>query len=395
VAPKKTAQKPPSAKARTLLFCGSDEGRAKEAAVEAVSSHTPEGADDFANEIIDGTAESAEHARRICHETAGALQTLPFFGGTKVVWLKGANFFDDSVIGRSQAAEEGRLLLQGLVEKGLPDDVIFVINATEVDKRRSFYKSLTKHATVTLFDRPDPGRDGWEAEMRRYVLDLAKARSATFTPEAIERFVLTAGTDSRLVASELEKLLLYVGDLSRPVEEDDVAAACSATREGVIFEVGLALARRDLPAALSRLDDLFARGENPVGILLAAIVPQVRSLLYARHLIDRHKLPPQRSLRDLEAALRHIPKAETAWLPAKKDGSPSLYPTFLAMRFATTFSEQQLRRGLQECLRANRRLVTTQLDPRVVLEQLLIRILAGREARPQKPARPARPAAAR
>jgi DNA polymerase III delta subunit len=51
---------------------------------------------------------------------------------------------------------------------------------------------------------------------------------------------------------------------------------------------------------------------------------------------------------------------------------------FLAAREAAKFSGAELRTALEECLKANRRLVTSSLDPVIVLNQLLFRILAGK-----------------
>ena len=46
------------------------------------------------------------------------------------------------------------------------------------------------------------------------------------------------------------------------------------------------------------------------------------------------------------------------------------------------YSAAELRAALEECLNANRRLVTSMLDPDVVLNQLLIRILTRPARRP-------------
>ena len=38
----------------------------------------------------------------------------------------------------------------------------FLFSATEVDKRRSFYKTLAKRAETQVIDRFDATRSGWE-----------------------------------------------------------------------------------------------------------------------------------------------------------------------------------------------------------------------------------------
>ena len=76
-----------------LAFVGSDESRIKEAALNCFGKLVSPEEAEFGAEVIDGTAENAEGAVKVLAQTIGALQTLPFFGGHKVVWLKGATLF--------------------------------------------------------------------------------------------------------------------------------------------------------------------------------------------------------------------------------------------------------------------------------------------------------------
>ena len=50
------------------------------------------------------------------------------------------------------------------------------------------------------------------------------------------------------------------------------------TRAGVIFELGNALAAREVNSCFTLTEQLLKQGESAVGILLVAIVPTVRSL---------------------------------------------------------------------------------------------------------------------
>ena len=119
---------------------GTDEGRVKEAALVLSKKLAPADAGDFGLEIISGQADNTDHATQIVGSTVEALQTLPFFGGEKVVWLQGANFFGDSQTGKSQGTLEATDNLMELLERGIPSDVQFILSASEIDKRRSFYK---------------------------------------------------------------------------------------------------------------------------------------------------------------------------------------------------------------------------------------------------------------
>src|SRR5438105_14092791 len=74
---------------------GSDEAEVKHAAAELAAKLAPPGAGDFGLEVIDGAADNAEQAAARIRSTIEALQTLPFMGSGKLVWLKNAHFLGD------------------------------------------------------------------------------------------------------------------------------------------------------------------------------------------------------------------------------------------------------------------------------------------------------------
>ena len=155
-------------------------------------------------------------------------------------------------------------------------------------------------------------------------------------------------------------------------------AIVSQTKGGVVFELGHAIGQKNLPLALALVDQLIEQNESAIGILLAAIVPKVRNLASAKQLEDRHRINPNVSYNQYAAALERLPAAETARLPKKKDGSGlNVFPLYLAAKEAAVFTGNELRRALEACLTANLRLVTSSLDPVIVLNQLLVRILAS------------------
>src|ERR1700730_13996603 len=202
----------PKAKAKTkaaaskiYAVVGSDESEVKRAAVELAAKLTPPEAGDFGLEIIDGAADNAEHAAARIRSTIEALQTLPFMGGAKLVWLKNANFLADTVIGRSAAAQSALEELADVITGDLGADVTFLFSATEVDKRRSFYKKLGKRAEVQVFDKLDSSRGGWVEEAKESLRRRAAKRKLQFDDDALELFVLLTGGDTRQIDNELEK----------------------------------------------------------------------------------------------------------------------------------------------------------------------------------------------
>ena len=137
---------------------GSDEAEVKRAATELAQTLTPEDAGDFGLDVIDGAADNAEQAVARIRSAIEALQTLPFFGSTKLVWLKNVNFLGDDSKARSTMVQAALEELSVSIDSGFGSGVTLLISATEVDKRRSFYKTLIKRAELQVFDRLDSGR---------------------------------------------------------------------------------------------------------------------------------------------------------------------------------------------------------------------------------------------
>ena len=359
-----------------MAFVGSDEARLKEAALKCFRSMVSPEDMEFGAEIIDGIADNAEGAVKIVQQTIGALQTLPFFGSDKVVWLKGATFFSDNQTGKAASVLDAAQALAEVMDAGLPDGVQFLVSAHAIDKRRAFYKKLSKLGNVEVFDRPDLSREGWQDRVKQYVRKLAGERKLAFDEEALELFVMLAGDDSAQIANELEKIDLFLAGDERRVNVDHVRKQVVLTRAGVVFELGNNIAKRNLAAALETIDHLLYQGENAIGILLAAVAPTLRRLLMAKELSERHGIRGTGNFNSYLAEINRLPAEATAHLPRKKDGAISAYPVFLAHAEARRFASTDLRNGLADCLVANRALVTSGLDHRLILERLVVRLLA-------------------
>lgn len=361
-----------SARSAIHAYFGTDEALVKEAAVKASRALAPQD-NEFGLEIVNGAADNADQAVQAVYRTIEAIQTLPFFGGDKLVWLQGVNFLSESQTSSAESTLEALAALVEFLQSGLPPDVTLLIDAGEVDKRRSFYKRLVKIAKVEVHDRLDASKPGWEGAVMRHAGDRAKERGLRFQGDALERFVQRVGADTRSIDSELEKLSLYVAD--RPATAEDVALVTSQSHRGHIFDIGEAIANRDLPRVLHLIDFQLGRGENAIGLLLAAIVSKVRVLLHARELLETHGLGAGRSYPDYQAKLARLPSSATAFIPRTKEGKINAYGIFCAAQASRQFRLEELRDALSACLEANLRLVTSPLDPRLVLHQLAGRIL--------------------
>jgi DNA polymerase-3 subunit delta len=366
----------PVQETRVFTVIGSDEGEAKRRARELAVRLTPKEGGDFGVDTIDGAADNAEQAIQRIRQATEAIQTLPFFGSEKLVWLKNVNFLADTVTGHSAGVQAALDEFEEFLERGLPSGVSFLLSAAEVDKRRSFYKSLGKIGKLEQFDKLDTSRPGWEEDLEVITRRLAAERDLEFETEALQVFVRLVGADTRQLRNELEKIDLYLGE-NRTITVENVRDLVSKSTTGVIWELGTGISKRQLVRSLALLDQLLFQGETPIGILYAAIIPTVRNLLVAKDLLLRHKLRPPQAPFHFSTTLNRLPEDAIRHLPRKKDGTINAYALVLAAFEADRFELGELVDALDACLKANVQLVTTQLDPRLILGQLLVKLIVS------------------
>jgi DNA polymerase-3 subunit delta len=334
--------------------------------------------DGFTHETIDGIADNSDSAYEICASVVQALQTLPMFGGDKVVWLRNANFFGDNVTSRSQRTEAGVENLRAVLEAGLPEGVKFLLTAQGVDKRRSFWKFIEKSADLRVCDRIDTSRDGWQGEVADLVGKRAGELGLAFDPEALAIFILQAGEQTRQIDNELEKLDLFLGPERRTITFDDVNLLVPLSRAAIVFEIGRAIEDGKAARAIQLIDEQLAADEKAaIGIIRAAIITTVRNLYMARLIMDHFRLSPNSNM---TAAISRLPENDRAWLPQKKDGSgPNVWGISKAAKSAAHYDLHSLQHVLEATLKADEALVTTGLDNRLVLHRLIVQIASARK----------------
>ena len=374
--PPKAKTKPQTQTAKIHAIVGSDEAEIKRVAAEKAAELSPADAGDFGVEVIDGCADNAEQAANRIRSTIEALQTLPFFGGSKLVWLKNVNFLADTILGRAASVQEALEELTDTLQGSLGENVTLLVSAVDVDKRRSFYKSLGKVAELEVFDKLDANRSGWEEEATEVVQSRARAHKLRFADDALELFVLLTGGDTRQIENELEKIDIYLGE-KRDVTVAQVRDLVPLSRAGVIFELGNALAERDVERALKLVRRLLDQGESAIGILLVAVLPTIRNLLLAKDLMERHRLSRPHMPFHFVSALNRLPEEATQHLPRKKDGGISGYALGIAAQNAHRFTREQLIDGMDACLEANLRLVTSQLDHQLILTEIIAKTIGA------------------
>jgi DNA polymerase-3 subunit delta len=365
----------PATKSQTksvYLVGGSDEFSVKEAAAKLAEKLAPKNGGEFAVEIIEGGAGNQDEALKILGRVNEALNTVGLFGGEKLVWLKNTNLLTDEKGVTAEAVKDGLAELTDLLKRGLPGDVRLLISAVGCDRRKSIYKTIEKTGEVQFFEAIEEGKRGDE-EIAEFIQRRLREEKKTMTGTAFGVFRALVAPDLREMTNELEKLSLYVGQRAE-ITDLDVRAICSASRQAVVWELSDALGARSLPKALSALDNLLEHGESSIGIamLLAA---QFRLMLLAKDLMVRKLITVGDAPFGFVKAFENLPEEATAHFPRTKEGKlPNAWRLYRCALAAKNFSIAELIQAMGLLLEANRQLVSTQLDERLVLEQALVKI---------------------
>ena len=98
-----------------------------------------------------------------------------------------------------------------------------------------------------------------EGEGARWIIEFAASKGVKVEPDAARELVDSLGADLMLISSELEKLMLYVGEKKR-ITLGDVEAMVLAAKQRSLYELTDAISAKDRTRALEVLDALLTAG---------------------------------------------------------------------------------------------------------------------------------------
>jgi DNA polymerase-3 subunit delta len=361
-----------------MLVCGEDEFAVKQRARQIYHDWSEQigGMD---HEILDASVANSGEALRVLARLREALQTLPFFGTGKVVWLQNCNFLGDERTASTQAVSESLAELAQDLKQFSWQNVRLLISAGKVDKRKVFYKTLDKIGTVESFAGLSAEDRDWAEQAQALALKAIREKKKEINEEALAELVNSVGPNSRQLDTEVEKLTLYVGPREK-IELNDVTAICTRNKTARAFALGDALGNRDLPQLLARLDEeLWEVKLDPrkseIG-LLYGLISKVRAMLLLKEMVREGWVKGDGDYTRFKAQLERVPSDQ---MPQDRRFNPlslNPYVLFKALPQIKKYTEEELVRAMALLLECNQRLVSSGLDESLVLQQALVQIVA-------------------
>ncbi len=372
----------PGTIAPLVLVCGDDDFTVKQRAQALFNQWSAElgGMD---HEIVDASALNTAEALKCLSRLREALNTLPFFGGAKAVWFKDCSFLGEDRTSSSAAVTAALTEFAEELKAFRWDGVRLLISGGKPDKRRSFFKTVEKLGSVEPFTALSSDDKDWASRAEGEALRLIKAARKDIADDALGELVTRVGPNLRALASEVEKLTLYLGD--RPeITLADVQTLTTRQKLAQAFALGEALGDRDLGKLMRVLDqELWEirtgadKRKSEIG-LLYGLISKIRALLMLKELRQQGILKPARDYNSFKSQLERVPADS---LPGDKRFNPLAghpFVLFQAMRQTDNYELPELIHAMEVLLDANVKLVSSDLDEAMVLQQALVEIVGLR-----------------
>ena len=378
--PRSQVPNPKQAPGSTVaLVCGDDEFAVKQRARELFQKWSAEigGMD---HEIIDGQVNNSGEALKALGNVRAALQTLPFFGSGKVVWLRNCNFLGDERAASTAAVTEFLGELAQELKTFDWGNVRLLVSAGKVDKRKTFYKTLEKIGSVQGFDAWSMDDKDWMYEAEDLCRRELDARGKSISDSALAELVNNIGPNRRQMTSEIEKLSLFVGERA-DIDVEDVRTIITRNKQARAFALAEALGDRDLPRLLRTLDQelwemKFDSQKSEIGILYG-LISKVRAMIFAKEMMREGWIKGDTEFPRFKAQLERVPIEK---LPQDKRFNPlamNSYILYKALPQARKYRIEELVRAMDLLLRCNQKLIFSNLDGQLVLQQTLVQIVRG------------------
>lgn len=312
-----------------LIF--GDEELLLERALHRLRDRIAEVADlDFNYEGFDGETADAD-------AVVAAANTLPFASDRRLVVVRAV----DKMNAASQA------VLAAYAKDPAPTACLVLV-ATKMRKDSKLFRAVDALHGAAEYKAPR------KSAYPSWVVELFASKGRKINLDAAGALVRAVGPDLRRLEIETDKILAYTGERT-DITRDDVASLVAETAPVSVFDFLNALGARDCTAALERLDDLIADGQDLAGVH-AMTLRHLRSLISARAIADRggRASDVQREVGMAEWQARNM------------------------IEQARRFSPAELSRALREAATLEAQMKSGNGEPSVNFEMWVVRLCSGK-----------------
>jgi len=285
-----------------------------------------------------------------------AARSAPMLAKRRMVVVTGV----EAWLKRDSADDPGLAALAEYARTEKPKGQI-VLTAGEVPARSWLGEQLRQVGGVQPFDMSDK-----QSDVQEFIRQAFRKRGITIDPGAVTALADALGASPEAIAAEVEKLAEYAGK-AKIITAQDVEEMVQRLQGHDVFDLNRAVVQKDVRKALTILERMF------------------HNLLESKRKVATSGLPLfllsscfEFELRRMAVAKKFEATMDTAGLAAAlkcKETAASIILTN-----SRKFSESELVAALDKVRDVDRRLKSTNLSPKLLLEDLVLTIcLAGRK----------------
>jgi DNA polymerase-3 subunit delta len=302
-------------------------------------------------------------------------------------------------------------LLERAVENGFPKGHHLIITTDLVDRRRSLYKLISEKGMVVDCSVPKGDRkadkEAQEAVLSEHMKAVLGPQGKTMSRAVFLALCEMTGFDPGTFSNNLRILIDYAGE-RREITAEDLEAVLTRTKKDPLYELTNAVTDRQAEKAFFFLGSLL-EGEIHGLQALAAIANQVRKLLVAKDFTSgpagaawhpacdypqfQKKVMPavaqydrellarlegwDRALAEPSADGKKKKKAKVATDLVLAKNPANAYPVYQLLKKSDRFSRSDLLAALDAVNEADLKLKSSPLQPRLILERVVMQMCAS------------------
>lgn len=280
-------------------------------------------------------------------DVINACQTLPFMSEKKVVLVSRANFLEDSKSEHSRAADEKQFKrLQEYIDK-VPGHcilILYFVFKSKRDKGSDRIKKIEKKAQTVKVEKATGAR------LESKVSELFKARGKDIGRIELKAFIDKMQENSlTVINNEVEKLCCYAMD--RDITRADINYIFTETSDEDIFDLINPLSQRKTKEALKTLDELLFKGSK---------------VTYILNMVERHF--------SLLFKVKLCQESGRSSDYISKEFRLFGYRLEMTLNQCKRYTGKQLKKIIELCLEAERKIKTSPTDDKTEIELLLINV---------------------
>ena len=365
-----------------ILVTGNDTLAIK-SKIETIIDELKENVDEYSIETIVGDAENGK-PMKILEELLISINTPAFFGSGKNIWLKHFAHFKLATgkEKKNKVFQEMFKEITTLIKDNFLDssDLTLIIDGPELDKRSTVYKFFQKHGKVYSLNKIDQNDKNYQNELRNKIQDLCRAENIKINYDAVEFLVETVGGDTGRLTTELDKLFSYIGDRKR-ISLDDCQDICTKSLEMANWVFADALANKNIKGAFNALniiiDKIIAEksaGSAPELAMLFGAIRKFQDLIKIKSGAEQLNLSVNCQYPFFKSHLDNAKFNNGADDNILLSYHP--YRAFKLFEQAQRFNDNEIAEIVTVLLESNKELVSGNSNPRIVLENLILKVCA-------------------